>query len=190
MQMPASRIGGLFVIKILGMIVISATALIGVSRANAQEAPIVFEDLPDLNVPERQWGDDRKYVILHKARISVTEAEQDFGFCWRFLSHGVQRRSPGFVPWRQGETTRPFVYDGGSYGLVGAAIGSIVQGPLERSIRQSRLYSCMLPRGYARYRTSEDVWGRLNDDAHSQKSIHLQALIAAGPVPPTARMAP
>ncbi|HKY81482.1 MAG TPA: hypothetical protein VJM09_08420 [Sphingobium sp.] len=172
------------------MVVMSATALMGACCASAQGAPTISEPLPDLNVPEQQWGDDRKYVILHKAGVSVTEAEADFGFCWRFLPHGVQRRSPSFVPWRRGEATRPVSYDGGAYGLVGAAIGAIIQGPLERSIRQSRLYACMLPRGYARYRTSEDVWGRLNDDENPQKSIRLQALIAAGPVPPTARMEP
>ena len=172
------------------MVVMSATALMGACCASAQGAPTISEPLPDLNVPEQQWGDDRKYVILHKAGVSVTEAEADFGFCWRFLPHGVQRRSPSFVPWRRGEATRPVSYDGGAYGLVGAAIGAIIQGPLERSIRQARLYACMLPRGYARYRTSEDVWGRLNDDENPQKSIRLQALIAAGPVPPTARMEP
>lgn len=172
------------------MVAMCATALMDVCCASAQEAPTVPEPLPDLNVPEQQWGDDRKYVILHKAGVSVTEAEADFGFCWRFLPHGVQRRSPSFVPWQQGEATRPVTYDGGGYGLVGAAIGAIIQGPLERSIRQSRLYSCMLPRGYVRYRTSEDVWGRLNDDANPQKSIRLQALIAAGPTPPTARIEP
>jgi hypothetical protein len=171
------------------MVVMCTTALIGACCASAQAAP-VSEPLPNLNVPEQQWGDDRKYVILHKAGVSVMEAEADFGFCWRFLPHGVQRRSPSFVPWRQGEATRPVAYDGGTYGLVGVAIGAIIQGPLERSVRQSRLYACMLPRGYARYRTSEDVWGRLNDDAYPQKSIRLQALIAAGPVPPTARMEP
>jgi hypothetical protein len=178
------------VIKLFGTLVMSATALIFTCDAGAQEASTASERLPDLNVPEKQWGDDRKYVILHKAGVSVAEAETDFGFCWRFLPHGVQRRAPGFVPWRQGVATRPVSYDGGTYGLVGAAIGAIIQGPLERSIRQSRLYACMLPRGYVRYRTSEEVWGYLNDDADPQKSIRLQARIAAGPVPPTARMEP
>jgi len=181
---------GAVLIRILGMFVMGATALIGTCCANAQEAPAISETLPNLNVPEQEWGDDRKYVILHKTGVSVTEAEADFRFCWRFLPHGVQRRSPSFIPWRQTEATRSVTYDGGPYGLVGTAIGAIIQGPLERSVRQSRLYACMLPRGYARYRTSEDVWSLLNDDANPQKSIRLQALIAAGPVPPTPRMEP
>lgn len=168
----------------------SASALVGAYSASAQEAPIVSEPLPNLNVPEQQWGDDRKYVVLHKAGVRINEAQSDFEFCWRFLPHGVQRRSPSFIPWQQGEATRPVTYDGGAYGLVGLAIGAIIQGPLERSIRQSRLYACMLPRGYKRYRTSEAVWGGLNDDSNPQKSIRLQASIAAGPVPPTARMEP
>lgn len=180
----------MFVTRFFGALVMSATAVIVVCSAGAQETPTVSEPLPDLNVSEQQLGDDRKYVILHKAGVSVVEAEADFGFCWRFLRHGVQRGAPSFVPWQQEAATRPVSYGGGSYGLVGAAIGAMIQGPLERSIRQSRLYACMLPRGYARYRTSEDVWGRLNDAADPRKSIRLQAQIAAGPVPPTARMEP
>ena len=97
------------------------------------------------------------------------------------------------IRWRDDHRDRDAVAEGEiSVPLVvrGTAIGAIIQGPLERSVRQSRLYACMLPRGYARYRTSEDVWSLLNDDANPQKSIRLQALIAAGPVPPTPRMEP
>lgn len=179
------------VVKILAMVVTTVITFIGTCCANAQVVPSVSEPLPDLNVPEQQLGDDRKYVLLHKTGVSVAEAEADFGFCWRFLPHGMQRRSPGFVPWRKGEATRPLSNDGGFYGgLVGIALGAVVAGPLERSIRQSRLYACMLPRGYKRYRTSENIWDRLNDDSNPHKSIRIQALIAAGPVPPTARMEP
>lgn len=175
------------VIVAVGMI---ATAFTAPHCARAQESPAISEPLPDLNVAERQWGDDRKFVILHKAGVSVSEAEADFGFCYRFLPHGVQRRAPSFVPWRQGDATNPVRYDNGPYGLIGLGFSAILAPPLERSIRQSRLNACMLPRGYARYRTSEDVWKRLNDDGNPLKSIRLQALIAAGPVPPTARAEP
>jgi len=70
-----------------------------------------------------------------------------------------------------------------------SAMGRIA-GPLERSIRQSRLYRCMVPRGYARYRTSEDVWKLLNSGSAAPRAIMLQARIAAGPTPPTPRVEP
>jgi hypothetical protein len=76
-----------------------------------------------------------------------------------------------------------------NYGLVGVAIMAIISGPLDRSVRQSRMMRCMLPRGYARYRTSESMWKQLNGKDLAQ-SILVQAKIASGPVPPTERTLP
>jgi hypothetical protein len=156
----------------------------------APAPPAVDEALPDLAVPAKQWGDDRKYIVFHKPGVTVEQASADLSFCWRFLPHGVSRSSPSFVPWRRNDATRQVSYDGGNFGLVGYAIAAIIAGPLERSIRQSRLYRCMVPRGYARYRTSEDVWKLLNEGDDAPKAIRLQARIAAGPVPPTPKVEP
>ncbi|MDB5710786.1 MAG: hypothetical protein JWL96_2856 [Sphingomonas bacterium] len=159
---------------------------------SAQTAPPVeqAEALPDLAVPADKLGDDRKYIVFHKPGVTVEQARADLSFCWRFLPHGVARQAPGFVPWRKADANRPVRYDGGAYGLVGLAIGAIIAGPLERSIRQSRLYRCMVPRGYARYRTSEDVWKLLNTGSAAPRAIMLQARIAAGPTPPTPKVEP
>lgn len=144
---------------------------------------------PALDIPAKELGDARKYVVFHKPDVTAEQAEADLAFCWRFLARGVQRRAPGFVPWRQTDAPRAAPYGVNPYGLVGDAIGAIIAGPLDRSVRQSRLYRCMLPRGYARYRTSETVWKQLNSD-DATRSIRLQALIAAGPTPPTPRVTP
>lgn len=157
----------------------------------AQTAPppaSADEVLPDLAVPAGKLGDDRKYIVFHKPGVTVEQAAADLSFCWRFLPHSVAREAPSFVPWLRGEATRHVSYSNGNYGLVGDAIAAIVAGPVERSIRQSRLYRCMVPRGYARYRTSEDVWKLLNTTDDPARSIRLQARIAAGPVPPTPKV--
>lgn len=140
--------------------------------------------VPDLAAAEKDLGDPRKYWVLHKPGVSVAQATQDLSFCWRFVPHGVQRSVPTFVPWQKGDAARPVRYDGGQFGLVGAAIGAIISGPLERSIRQSRMFRCMVPRGYARYRVTEDMWKQLNQ-AEPAQAIAALAAIAAGPVPPT-----
>ncbi|WP_157218840.1 hypothetical protein [Flavisphingomonas formosensis] len=172
-----------------GAIIAAVWLMQAAAQGEAPAAPVPEEAMPDLAVPANELGDDRKYIVFHKPGVTMEQAEADLSFCWRFLPHGVQRTAPSFIPWQQGDATRPVVYSGGSYGLVGAAIGAIIAGPLERSVRQLRLYRCMLPRGYVRYRTSETVWKLLNGD-DAARSIRLQARIAAGPVPPTPRADP
>ena len=68
------------------------------------------------------------------------------------------------------------------YGLIGAGIGALVAGPIERRARQARLRRCMEPRGYVRYPLAERIWEQLVDD-YSPGSIAAQALAAAGPTP-------
>jgi hypothetical protein len=144
---------------------------------------------PDLNLPANALGDERKYFVFHKPGVTVEQATSDLGFCWRFLPHGFQRPIPSFVPWQRSDGVRKAPNTIGPYGLVGDIIGGIVAGPLERSMRQSRMFRCMVPRGYARYRTSEALWKEINMGDAAQ-AIRIQALIAAGPVPPTPRVLP
>jgi len=144
--------------------------------------------LPDLNVPAGELGDERKYFVFHKAGVSFETARDDLAFCSRFIARGAQRTYPGFVAWQRSQAAQPRV-ETYSYGLVGAAIGAIIAGPIDRSVRQSRMIRCMVPRGYARYRTSQAVWRQLNGDDLDQ-SIAMQARIASGPVPPTPRTLP
>lgn len=142
-----------------------------------------------LAAPEKELGDERKYWVLHKPGATLEEVTADLSFCWRFVPHGVQRDTPSFVPWEERDATRPVSYDGGQYGLVGMAIGAMIAGPLERSIRQSRLFRCMVPRGYARYRITEDMWKRIYQ-AEPAEAISTLARLATGPVPPTPRVLP
>lgn len=156
------------------------------ASAVAQAAP-ADGALPDLAVSAKDLGDERKYFVLHRPGVSVARAEADLTFCWRFLARGAQRTAPDFVAWRSGDAARKGIVANGPYGLVGDMIGAIVAGPIERSLRQSRIFRCMVPRGYARYRTSETVWKQLNEGDAAQ-AIRLQARIAAGAVPPTPRV--
>ena len=59
-----------------------------------------------------------------------------------------------------------------------APIMAIIDGPIDRSIRQSRMMRCMLPRGYARYRTSEALWKQINS-TDLAASVEVQATIAS-----------
>lgn len=168
----------------------AAWALASVHTAFAQPSPVAASaPLPDLAAPEKDLGDERKYWVLHKPGVSAEVAAQDLRFCWQFVPHGMQRGVPGFVPWRKGDANRPVNYDGGNYGLVGLAIASVIAGPLERSIRQSRMFRCMTPRGYHRYRITEAKWKELYE-ADPETAITSLAALAAGPVPPNPRVLP
>jgi hypothetical protein len=145
--------------------------------------------VPDLAAAEKDLGDERKYWVLHKPGISFEAARQDLQFCWQFVPHGVQRSAPAFVPWHLGDANRPVAYNGGSYGVVGAVIASMIAGPLERSIRQTRMFRCMVPRGYQRYRITEDRWKEIYQ-APPEQAIAILAAVASGPVPPNARVLP
>lgn len=169
-----------------GVALVSGGAVPAAAAAPASPAGI---GLPDLNVPDGKLADSRKYFLLHKPGVTVEQAEADLGFCWRFIPRGVGRSVPSFVPWGKTDAPRPIPSGGGQYGLIGIGIAAMVAGPINRSLRQSRIFRCMVPRGYARYRTSEAIWNQLNS-SDAARSIRLQALIAAGPVPPTPRIRP
>ena len=174
----------------IGHLLIALTLLEAPIPVAAQLASVPADPIiADLAVPDNQLGDARKYFLLHKPGVSFEQAQADLSFCWRFLAHGVQRSVPGFVPWQKNSAARPVDYSLTQYGLVGAAIGAIIAGPLERSARQSRMVRCMVPRGYDRYRTSEAIWKQLNT-GNAVQSIRLQAQVASGSVPPTPRVLP
>ena len=165
--------------------------VLSASPAWAQEA--VATDpasiaVPDLDIPPQQLGDQKKFFVFHKPGVTFEAARQDLAFCSRYIARGAQRTYPGFVPWQSEPPANPFAQPV-NYGLVGVAIMAIISGPLDRSVRQSRMMRCMLPRGYARYRISESLWKQLNGGDLAQ-SILVQAKIASGPVPPTERTLP
>lgn len=165
--------------------------VLGTVGAVSAHTPVVSTagDLPDLAVPDHDLGDINKYVVMVKPDVSFDQAQRDLGFCWRFLARGAPRSTPGFIPWPLTEAARRERPQIGSYGLAGAVIGAALAGPIDRSLRQNRMFRCMLPRGYERYRTSQAVWMHLNS-GDDDTAIDAQPRIASGPVPPTPRVQP
>jgi hypothetical protein len=169
---------------------IAALLVGGATGAFAQgaipaEASVVA---PDLHVGDADLGDERKFFFFHKQGVSFADAYADLSFCSRYIARGPQRSLPAFVPWQRDDPAKPIEYNL-NYGLVGVAIMAIIDGPIDRSIRQARLMRCMLPRGYSRYRTSEALWKQVNGKDLAA-SVAVEARIASGPVPPTPRTLP
>lgn len=156
--------------------------------ASAQDQPppdpatVTLPDMTptrDRDVIEDGW----KHFYFHKAGVSYAEAYADFAECYRFLPvPGMTNLLPAFVPWGEPLVLRPRPPAPNQYGLIGAAIGAMVAGPIERRAHQARLRRCLEPRGYVRYPLDEDRWERLIDN-YSEASIARQALAASGPTP-------
>ena len=151
-------------------------------------APVGAQAVPDLNVPAQALGDERKFFVFHKAGVGLDQARSDLAFCSRYIARGQQRFLPDFVAWKTEDPATPIPV-ALNYGLVGLGIMAIIDGPIDRSVRQARMMRCMLPRGYARYRTSEALWKQINS-RDVAASVEVQARIASGPVPPTPRVFP
>ena len=151
--------------------------------AMAQMAP---PPVPDLSAEESELGDERKYVVFHKPGVSFEEALRDMSACARHSQRAQHRTAPAFVPRGRDDRGAPVTYDGLNYGLVGLAIASIIDGPIERSLRQTVMIRCMTPRGYDRYRMGKDQWQELFEG--DSDWVPIAAAIAAGPVPPTPKV--
>lgn len=147
--------------------------------------------VPDIGADQRPLGDERKYFVFHQQGISLDRARADLGYCFRYTVLGGGVVFPAFVPLdASAGVANPVTYDfGGQYGLTGAIIGAIIAGPLERGKKQMAMMRCMLPRGYARYRISEELWKEINGKDRAA-SIEIQARLATGPVPSTPRVLP
>ena len=181
-------------VAVVGCALVAAGAAL--PDARAQQAAVGTRStslaLPSLAIPEKELGNARKYWLLHKPGITIDQATADFSFCWHFLPllpRGAFRPVPGFVAWQKPNQVRAKSYTFGPYGIVGDVIGAMFAGPLERSMQQSRMFRCMVPRGYDRYRTSEVLWRQLYE-GEPQQAIALLSSIAAGPVPPTPKVSP
>jgi hypothetical protein len=144
--------------------------------------------VPELNVASNELGDERKFFFFHKQGVTFADAYADLSFCSHYIPRGQQRFLPDFVPWQRDDPARP-IPNGLNYGLVGIAMMAIIDGPIDRSVRQTRMMRCMLPRGYSRYRTSEALWKQVNGKDVAA-SLPVLARIASGPVPPTPRTLP
>jgi hypothetical protein len=123
-----------------------------------------------------------KHFYFHKPGVSYAQAYADFADCYRFLPvENTRGKLPMFVPWVDRQAAR-VVTPVPMYGLVGLAIGAMVEGPLVRRAHQSRMRRCMEPRGYIRYPLPEDSWKALTDN-YSVRSTALQAKAASMAAP-------
>ena len=170
----------------IGLAIIAAPA----SGQGASPPPISVA-VPNLAADTRPLGDERKYFIFHQQGASLDQARTDFEYCSRFTVLGGGVVFPAFIPLDSRPVpANPVNYDfGGHYGLTGAIIGAIIAGPLERGKKQMAMMRCMLPRGYARYRVSEELWKEINGKDRLA-GIEVLARLATGPVPTTPRVMP
>lgn len=144
----------------------------------ASVAPPDLSSAADPAVAKDGW----KHFFFWKPGMTYRQAYLDFADCYRFLPvGGALGILPIFAPWREAPKTAPFVPTP-QFGLVGALIGSMVAGPIERRSRQSRLRRCLEPRGYVRFALSQDAWEALVGD-FSPASIAIQAKAATAPRP-------
>jgi hypothetical protein len=164
--------------------IIAGTALL--AAPIAARAEITPPSVPSLAASEAEWGDERKYVYFHKPGVSFADALRDISECARHARRTAQRTAPAFVPWGRDDRGSPVTYEGLNYGLVGAAIGAIIAGPLERSARQTVMIRCLTPMGYSRYRAGKDQWQAIFEGDGDW--VPVAAAIASGPVPPTPRV--
>ena len=157
--------------------------------------PVAAQDaLPDpaaINVPDiapsadpKGLKDGYKFFFFHNPTASFAEAYVDIAECRSFLVRDGVTTLPTFRPWVEPLKRKPQGYTAGSYGLVGAAMASIIVPKLERGQRNNKLRRCMKPRGYARYAIAEADWDRLNDGDEATL-IAMQAKLASGPKPST-----
>lgn len=174
-----------------GLCVAAMCAVALEASAVAQGSPLATAAIavPNLAADARPLGDERKFFIFHRTDTSLDEARADLNFCFRYVQTGPGIIFPYFYAWKGHGAGRPAIYDGGQYGMVGALIGAMIAGGLERSKRQMNMMHCMLPRGYQRYRISEPLWKELNGKERVA-SIEVQARLASGPVPVTPRIVP
>lgn len=167
----------------LGLVL--ASSWVSFARAQDIAAPPDPDSVavPDLSqsaspaVVEEGW----KYFFFRKPGVTYREAYGDFADCFRFLqpSNWQSVSMTRFVPWesKAGRNTRPPAY---SYGLVGALLGSMVEGTLNRRDYQARMRACMEPRGYVRYGVPQSIWDDVSHRPLEQWAA-AQAKIASGP---------
>lgn len=138
--------------------------------------------VPDIAADTRSLGNENKFFVFHRPNTSFAAAEADVRFCMRYINQTMFPPMPDFVPWEDA----PPVGDAPRYA---GLIGQLVVDGVARSLRQSNVMRCMLPRGYVRYRISEGLWKEINY-RELESSIMIQAKIASGPTPPTPRTYP
>lgn len=179
-------------LAVLGVVILTGGPAVATAQEVAHPSPpplLPKAAIPNLAADPRPLGDERKFFVFHRADASLDQARADLGFCFRYAQTGPGILLPYFYGWKGEGAGAKAEYSGGNYGLVGAMIGAMIAGGLERSKRQINMMRCMLPRGYSRYRISEELWKELNGKDRLA-SIEVQARLASGPVPQTPKVLP
>jgi hypothetical protein len=170
--------------KLLAALIVAASLPL---PARAQDSPplpdpatIVVPDLSGSVKPE-VVKEGAKYFLFHKEGVSFETAHADLSECFLFLQPGSWEsvNMGRFVPWesRAGRRTLP---SRNPYGLVGAVLLDIAEGPLAHRDYQAKMRTCMEPRGYRRHGVAAAIWKRVTG-LPPEQSIGVQAKIASGP---------
>lgn len=161
------------------------------SDAGAAQEVTAIPDPATVEVPVITGGRDPqvvedgwKFFYFWRAETSFEQAYIDFADCYRFLPvSGANIMVPTFIAWQGPEAVDAAEADyNPQFGLVGAAIGALVAGPIARRASQSRMRRCMEPRGYVRFPVAEPTWERIVD-GYSSRSIAVSARLASNPRP-------
>lgn len=165
-----------------------ALAALLTSPALAQDGPL---DPATVAVPDVSGGRDSdvvrngwKFFYFWRPDTTYEQAYADFADCYQFLPvAGGDALLPMFIAWQGREALDEMPSGAGNqYGIVGAALGALVAGPIARRASQSRMRRCMEPRGYQRFPAREEAWEAIVD-GYSQESIAVSAVLASGPRP-------
>ncbi|MDQ0250518.1 hypothetical protein J2W22_002582 [Sphingomonas kyeonggiensis] len=163
--------------------------MLAAAQANAQEAAPALPDPATVEVPDVTPSTDPKvreegykFYYFHSPDVSFAEAYQDLKECRAYLPMSGPVKVPGFIPWDETQRRRT-IESPGMFGLVGYAIGALIQPKLERGVRSNKMRRCMGTRGYVRYAIPEATWEKLNDDKDEGALILKQAKLASGPAP-------
>jgi hypothetical protein len=149
-------------------------------------AEVARPPVPDLITDPKTFGDDRKYVVFHKDGVSFSDALQDISECARHARRAQHRTAPSFVAWGRDQTGKLVSYDSFNFGLTGLVIASIIDGPIERSARQTVMIRCLTPMGYQRYRAASAQWQAIFEGRDDW--VPVAAAIASGPTPSTPKV--
>ena len=160
--------------------VIATSSPASAQRALPDPASVTLPDVTPVTDPQLR-DDGLKFFYFYKPGVSFAQAYADIQDCQRFLVAGPAVLLPGFVPWVEGGK-RKTIESTPNYGMVGAIIGDLLAGPLERSRRNTNMRVCMEPRGYVRYPMLKASWHAIND-GDVPTAILKQAKLASGPVP-------
>ena len=158
------------------------------TRHNWTAENLIFE-------PNTSFSEDFQiYHFFHKSGISRDQASQNFGEC------NVYRQGPKLEPGSRPNTIprRVSLFEDQAYvpyvhnpndNLVVDVISAIAGGFSDERSQALRLRKCMEYKGYDRYGLSKDLWLQIMDVPDADR-VRINASIASGPTPETAKLLP